>query len=387
MDVPGQPPLMDRQTLEPLARAATGCPDLRLQDWQTTNLSVQGRRSIFRFAGIGQDGAASRPWSLILKVIRAPEKATAPDADMEHWAYWPRESLLYEAGLPQTLSGALRAPHCFGVEQPAPTVRWIWLEDLRDCYDGVWSLERFALTAYHLGVFNGAYLTGTPKPTAPWLTDRGLWSRSLEVEADLDRLRHHTPWTHSLLRRVFTTPVLDEFERLAADHDRFLAATANLPQTFCHLDAWHGNMAALQEADGAEVTVIFDWALAGYGAPGEEISNLIWSSLLEFKVDIHQAEQLEAELFNSYLQGLVQAGWQADPRLVRCAYLISSLIIFGLRPEAVEHALNEAEYQSLERYYGWPIERLVEQAAQVTYLLFKRANELRALLDALPNLS
>ena len=177
--------------------------------------------------------------------------------------------------------------------------------------------------------------------------------------------------------------MLDELVRLVADRQRFLVAAAHLPQTFCHLDAWHGNMAAMTDANGAEVTVLFDWAAAGYAAVGQEISNLIWSSLLEFKIDIHDAEQLEANVFNSYLQGLTQAGWSANERQVRIAYLISSVLLFGLAPEAVEHAFNETEHTALERHYDWAIERMVEQAAQVTYRLLERADELRALLGTL----
>ena len=101
-----QPPSVDRETLAPLVQAATACPDLRIDAWQATRLSLQGRRSIFRFAGTGHDGVARRPWSLILKVIRAPESADAHDIDMRDWAYWPRESLLYAAGIPQMLTGA-----------------------------------------------------------------------------------------------------------------------------------------------------------------------------------------------------------------------------------------------------------------------------------------
>jgi hypothetical protein len=376
-------PNVERETLLRLARAQTGCQDLRMDQWQTSSLSVQGRRSIFRFAGTGYDGATPRPWSLILKQIRAPEKANAQDADIGYWAYWPREYLLYEAGIPQTLKGALRAPRCFDVMQPAPHLRWIWLEDLQDLYDGVWPLRHYALTAYHLGRFNGSYLAGKPMPAGTWLADDALRSRSADAIAGLARLRDPTLWEHPLLRRAFPRPIIDNLERLAADRESFLRAAARLPRTFCHLDAWYGNMAAMEDGDGAKGTVLFDWALAGYGAPGQEISNLVWTGLLEFKVDIHDAERLEAEVFNSYLQGLAEAGWQADPVFVRCAYLISSVLLFGLVPEAVEHALHEDGYGELVEFYGWPIERLVEQAAEVTYLLFKRADELRALLDGL----
>jgi hypothetical protein len=129
---PEQPPTVDRATLLPLAQAVTGCPNLHIDTWQTTLVSQQGRRHIVRFTGTGQERGTPRAWSLILKVIQAPEGRDNHDEDMRDWAYWPRESLLYERGIPQTLVGALRAPRCFGVVHPAPNLRWIWLEDLHD---------------------------------------------------------------------------------------------------------------------------------------------------------------------------------------------------------------------------------------------------------------
>jgi hypothetical protein len=141
-------------------------------------------------------------------------------------------------------------------------------------------------------------------------------------------------------------------------------------------------MAALRDEKGSEVTVLFDWALAGYGAPGQEISRLVWAALLDFKVDVADAERLESMVFDSYLQGLADAGWQADPAQVRYAYLMSSVLIFTLEMEAVDHAFSE-DVAALENYYGWPQERLVTQNAQVTYLLLKRADTLRAILNSL----
>lgn len=379
-----QPPSVehsiDHAVLTPLVQAAMDCPTLQIEEWQRTSLSVQGRRTVFRFAGIGHDGLTARPWSIILKELKAPDRHAAADMAMDYWCYWPRESLLYAAGVLQDLSGGLRAPRCFGVVEPTPHLRWIWLEDLQDQYQGQWPLERFALAAYHLGQFNGSYLAGKPMPLAPWLTDKGLRSQSATRVAGLERFRDPALWRHPIVHRAFSTPILHELERLATDRERFLAGATHLPVTFCHLDAWHGNMAAVEGANGEDVTVLFDWALAGYGAPGQEISNMIWTSLLEGKVEIQYAEQLEAMVMERYLQGLSAAGWRADPQEVRYAYLMSSVLNFGLEPEAVDHALNE-DPADLEQRFGWPVERVVEQTAQVTYLLFERANDLRTLCN------
>src|SRR5215212_11167217 len=95
-------PNVDKDTLLKLARMATTYPDLQIDTWATTCLSVQGRRSVFRFAGLGNDGELSYPWSVVLKQIQAPEHPDAPDADAKHCAYWEREYLLYTAGVPQS---------------------------------------------------------------------------------------------------------------------------------------------------------------------------------------------------------------------------------------------------------------------------------------------
>jgi thiamine kinase-like enzyme len=188
-------------------------------------------------------------------------------------------------------------------------------------------------------------------------------------------------WKHPLIQRAYPYPVIEPLDRLAANRENLLAVLARLPQTFCHLDAWHGNMAVVEQADRSLSTVLFDWALAGYGALGEEIGHLIWVALLEFKVDVHNATWLETEVFTQYLQGLADAGWQPDADRVRLAYLINSLLLFGFALEAVDHALNEDDYAATEQQYGKPIDHLVVQEAHVTYLLIERIDELQTLLN------
>jgi hypothetical protein len=381
--MPAKPPEIKKNTLLDVARQAAGCPILEIDTWDTTTLSVQDRRSIFRFSGTGQDGETARPWSVILKQIRAPEDPDAPDAELSNCYYWEREYLLYKAGIPQALAGELRAPRCYGTLQPAPELRWIWLEDLTDRYNWHWPIAHYAKTAYHLGRFNGGYLAGKPMPGGEYIAKNALRCRSSYYIDEFNRYRAPSVWEHPLIQRAYPRPVIETLDQLAADQERLLNVIENLPQTFCHLDAWHGNMAAVENSDRSVSTVLFDWALVGYGAPGGEIANLVWTAFLEFKVGIQDAARLEREVFESYLLGLADSGWQPDPHFIRCAYLINSLLTFGFALEAVDHALDEDAYEETEQLYGQPIEQLVTQGAQVTYLLLARADELRSLLDTL----
>jgi predicted ATPase len=152
---------------------ATKCQDLQIDTWEKTILSVHGQRSVFRFAGLGNDGGMSYPWSVVLKQIRAPESPDAPDANFNDCAYWEREYLLYQAGVPQTLTGDLRGPDCFGTIERTPNLRWIWLEDLSDRYNEIWPIAQYAsvapehlrplaplrVTAPHLGGADGARIS------------------------------------------------------------------------------------------------------------------------------------------------------------------------------------------------------------------------------------
>lgn len=373
--------MVDQALLTPLAQAAMDCPKLRIDDWQRTTLSVQGRRTIFRFTGTGTEGTTPRDWSLILKEIEAPVRDDAPDYALDCWSYWERESQLYGAGIPQALHGDLRSPRCFGVVEPVPQIHWIWLEDLHDRYHGNWPLERYGLAAYHLGKFNGRYLAGEPMPVAPWLHDHGLRSESgaQVVDEAMARLRDPAIWAHPLIQKAFPTPMLPALERLAADRERLLAHGAEMPRTFCHLDAHQENMAALVGANGEEVTVLFDWALSGYGVPGEELSRLVWAALLDCKVDVAEADRLENIVFERYLQGLTDVGWRADPWQVRYGYLTSSVLIFTFEMEAVDFAF-EQDVAEMERVWGRSQEYLLTQNAQVNALLLARADELRRML-------
>jgi hypothetical protein len=152
-----------------------------------------------------------------------------------------------------------------------------------------------------------------------------------------------------------------------------------MPRTSGHLDAHQENMAALVGTNGEEVTVLFDWALSGYGVPGEEIGRLVWAALLDCKVDVAEADRLESIVFERYLQGLADVGCRADPWQVRYGYLISSVFIFTFEMEAVDFVFAE-DVAEMERVWGRSQEHLLKQNGQVNALLLARADELRSML-------
>lgn len=121
-------------------------------------------------------------------------------------------------------------------------------------------------------------------------------------------------------KSAFPRPVSDEILRLWASHDALLATLDQLPRTFCQLDAYRPNLFLRRGAKGADQTVAIDWVFAGIGAIGEEIANLLAASLIWFEYDAAAARSLDEAVFAGYLDGLREAGWQGDPRLVRLGY-------------------------------------------------------------------
>jgi hypothetical protein len=67
-------------------------------------------------------------------------------------------------------------------------------------------------------------------------------------------------------------------------------------------------------------TVAIDWSALGPGAVGEEIAALVGFSLYFLEVAAIDASRLDALVFDGYLEGLRDAGWQGDEALVRLGY-------------------------------------------------------------------
>jgi hypothetical protein len=370
---------LDAAPLAPLVRTLLAAPQATVATWTARLLSRQGRRSVYRIAGTAADGGQDRPWALVLKVLQShpADRLDAPTS----WAYWEREALVYQAGLVDDLPGGLRAPRCYGVEQRAGG-HWMWLEAL-DGPDPPWPVARYGLAATHLGTFNGAFFGARRRPQAPWLSRAWLRDRTADLPARLALVADPATWAHPLLRRAFPVPVAERCLAVAARREAWLAQIARLPVTFCHLDAWRGNLFAGTAADGHPETIAIDWAFTGYAPPGQEISPVVWAALLEFLVDATPAAALEETVVESYLAALHAAGWRGDPRAVRFAYLASALLQWATVPEALLYACDPAEGEWAAAHWGRPRADIVAASAAVTYALLDRVAAADALAAAL----
>lgn len=378
---------VNQTVLTPLVRSALENDAAKVVDWSCQAVTggfsqtVGHSYGIYRFQGAAQILDKRVPWSLILKAIGSSSTGSQEPSD---WSYWKREVLVFQCGLLDDLAGDLVAPRCFAVDEYPGQEFWIWLEDIPEPEEATWSLERYGLAARHLGQFNGPYFVGRPLPEADWLSSgrvRSYLARAKPIILDLPTISKHPLAQHWLTRDS-----VERIQQLWADQDRLLAGFDRLPKSLCHLDAYRGNLLTRRGIDGREQTVAIDWSIAGIGAIGEEIAPLFVQSLQYFEVDMKQMRKLDKLVFEGYLTGLRDVGWQCDPQMVRFGYTATLALYKGVGFVGFVLSLvlnDEGMRHSLEKSLGYPLEYVFGQWAELQHYLLDlgdEARELRAIL-------
>jgi hypothetical protein len=328
---------------------------------------------LYRISGLAQSAGQTKPWSVVLKAPGAGGMASDDPAAPE---YWKREARAYQSGYLQDLPGGLAAPRCYGVTDESEHEAWIWLEDIPQP-TVPWTMDRHALAGFHLGQFNGAYLTGRPMPPdVDWLLQGGRTPGWIaRVEPQIDRLYRflETP----LGRHWFRPGDHDRIERLFANRHVLLQALDRLPRCFCHHDAFRRNLMDRRTADGRVETVAIDWSYTGIGGVGQEIAMTIWVALQWLEVTAQQAAAFEQAVYEGYLAGLRDTGWRGDPRQVRLGYTATASLVNCLAwPIYMNDALKDAQSIALgESIIGHSIGEIIDQWATIQPQLFALGEE------------
>ncbi len=373
-----KPTVIDQGILTPVVRRALDSETAQVTEWQVVSLQGgagdlgAGLIGVSRVTGKAKDQGETKPWSLILKVIRASDSAADPTTAR----YWAREPLAYQSRMLAELPGGLAAPRCFEVMETPGEAYWLWLEDITDEGELQWPLERFGVAAYHLGYFNGSFLLETIPRQQLWMSQRWLRAYITESIAPMAAIRAMPD--HPLIRRLYPDDLVERLLQLWAEREIFLQALERLPQTLCHMDAFRRNLFSRRALDGREQTVAIDWAFAGMGALGEELVPLVTASVGFFGIEVDRLRELEEVVFERYLAGLRDAGWRGDPRLVRFAYAAASGLRFGLPPGVDPIDANLDPW--FEQMLGRPMEEILHTWVILRRFLFDLADEARDLL-------
>ncbi len=371
---------IDQATLTPLVQSALNSETVEVVNWDYEQLhaGVGAGTAVYRFSGEGRDQEHTISWSLILKVLQ-PESGSA---DASAWNYYKREVEAYQSGWLDDLPGGLAAPRCFGVLDYPDGTCWIWLGDIRDIFASQWPLKHYGVVARHLGQFSGAYLVDRPLPSWSWLSSNWLRHYVEQSAPAIEPLRNSL--AHPLVRRWFPGDDSDRFFHLWEERELYLDALDRLPQTICHFDVFRRNLFARRKADGDDQTVVIDWAFVGRGPIGADLSPLVVASIAFYEVGLDKVQELDKIVFDGYLEGLRDVGWQGDPRQARMGYLLANLrYSFAEIGRWLALILDESLRARAERAFGRPLGEVLDYIAQVRRPLRKLLDKARELMDIL----
>ncbi|MBI4927110.1 MAG: phosphotransferase [Anaerolineae bacterium] len=355
-------------------------PDAPLTDWQDAPLqhaaAVETTGGLFRISG----HAGGLPFSVVLKVVLRPGEDCL---DPQELCYWRREALAYQTSLLADLPGGVRSPRCFGVNEWDDRA-WIWMEEIPGVGQAGWSLSDFQRAARQLGRFAGAYRTGQPVPDLPWLcaslfdsfyAGDGWWARFIDPDSPKNA------WQVPIIQQVFDVHLRAQVLRLWAEKEDFLSANRRLPHVLCHNDAHHRNLALRKNEEGPVELTVIDWAFCGPGGLGNDLGQLVGTSLSYFAVDPAQAADLERAVLDGYQAGLRDAGCDGEEPLARLGYLLSLSLYWGgtLAHEVSMHQPGTARVDTFAKY-GLPLEALLPGWTRLAGFALDRADEARAWL-------
>jgi hypothetical protein len=342
----------------------------------------------------------------IVKVLTPPPTGSPESDDPGSWRYWLREAEACAAGTPEPYRTAgVRSPKLFARIDRSDGDVALWMEDVQGQPAADWDLPAFARAARRLGRAQGAYATGTPLPSDPWLS-RDFLRRYLAARRPTDDalLADAAAWAHPMIARHFGAGLRGELLRLRADRERLLGWMAAAPRTYAHLDVWPDNLfetasagpaaggdsaarAAGIESGNAAASpsglVLIDWGFAGIGVLGEDIGNLIPDSVFDLRHPPSILRALDRTVFEAYLTGLRDAGWHGDERLVRLAICASACKYDWIAGATLARAATDSPTQPIYGRVEVDADLLFETRAHVLAFLAEWAAEARSLAGSL----
>jgi hypothetical protein len=366
---------IDLAVLTDVVRQDQRSPTFEILDWSVKRLSDKGvinPDGLFLFSGQGRDGQGTRPWSVVLKILKKPDE----EQDIREIFYWKRELLAVQSGLLSNLPDAVVRPRFYGVIEQEDS-GWIWMENIVESKPH-WTIDQFTFSARKIGRFSGACLTLNPLPDFPWLcTD--YYSPWLKI--------FPTPefaWDNPFVRKFFSSRTHERVLKLWNERPRFYDALNRLPQVFSHFDFKRGNLFIRQQDDGQDELVAIDWALCGYAALGAELCSMIGFNAMFFSVDVAALPKLETATFEAYIDGLREAGWQGNPDHVRLGYTATQALLVSVgSPRITAVMLAENSLQRAQQLLEHTPDEMAGCWSLLCEFALDNADEARRLMDKL----
>jgi hypothetical protein len=178
-----------------------------------------------------------------------------------------------------------------------------------------------------------------------------------------------------VVKRMFAGIPVDLVRQAWETRHEFLDLIDRFPQTFCHQDAFCGNLFIDERSENCSLLGI-DWSFAGPSAAGSELVPLVVGSMpILGPIPFAETDRLADLALNGYLEGLVEAGWQPREEQIRFVlnaggfwrYTIGSMI-----GEYLHIFQDESRYESLEQAWGISMEQLADDLGNMNAWLLSR---------------
>ncbi|GKU78420.1 phosphotransferase [Paenibacillus sp. L3-i20] len=282
--------------------------------YDTLNFTTSGIFHLHGFASIMKERL---PWSIIVKVIKSD---SAEKDQLEHHNYWRREALIFESKLLDELPDCIQAPKSYLVEEQQDGTIWLWMEHIVGQY--ACSQHQFNFIARQLGRFNGAYLNGRELPKQEWICREWLksWTTASQIyapksEAYIERLDKDNE------RSIWTW-----FQSFSQQLESNVSSLAKLPRVLAHQDLSQMNMLLVQDHNNKDGIVLIDWQFMSISGVGEDLGKMFGLTMGLGIIPSHQYDALQSSLFDAYMLGLRDMGWQGDERLARYGFCLATAL-------------------------------------------------------------
>jgi Phosphotransferase enzyme family len=332
------------------------------------NFTTEG---IYRLRGVVNNMQMEIPWSLVLKIIQ-PENVEKNN--VQHHNYWKREALVYESGILTSLPNNIKVPKCYNIEEKSNGSIWIWMEDINEENNECWSDEEYAFAARQLGFFNGVYVTGKKIPEQPWLCCTWLksWVNGCKQYASDPLLYYSQVQIHNNFDYIW-----DSYINLNANIHNYLEALSRLPRVLAHQDLSRQNMYITYEGSERKWTLI-DWQFLSISGLGEDLGKLFGIALSQGNIPSEEADYYRDLLFENYIEGLIDAGWNGDIELPRYGFYAS----FALRSVwEVPKLIKKMATSQTDLYNNQTKD--IENLTRIVYAQIKAGKEANSLVEKL----
>jgi Phosphotransferase enzyme family len=366
---------IDPAILRDVVRQDQRNPSFEITNWSVRRLSDQGiinPDGLWLYSGEGNDGGKSQSWSVVLKILER-SREDAPPYDL--W-YWKRELLWMQSGHIERLPGPVKCPRFYKAEETLEGA-WLWQEHVKNERPDPWSLEDYAFAARQLGLWNGAYVCGTPLPDETWFTRQHYRSWYTKTNPEQD-------FQFSLNQKYLFGEFRDRYEQLWAEREMFYHVLETLPEVFSHLDSQRRNLFIRKDNNEQDELVIVDWAVCGYAPLGVELFALVGMSAALLEWSPSELVKLDQAAFASYLQGLGEAGWSENADVIRLAYTAWITAYFGIVFPNITALWCTPDFNSYaSQQFGFVEEELFLQWLPLFFYSLDCADEARLLMKKL----